>query len=175
MTLVPGSQRDGRDPGRAAGGLPSLGPRGEGWVTAQAALLLLEAACGWRGPRWPRATRAVRLPLAALLAAGGIGLFAGGSRRLGRQLTPFPRPVAGGELRHGGAYGLVRHPIYGGVLLLASAWALVTSPLALVPAALTFPFFEAKRRREEAWLLEQHGGYEEYRRTVPRRFIPFVW
>jgi protein-S-isoprenylcysteine O-methyltransferase Ste14 len=101
--------------------------------------------------------------------------MAAGSRGLGAQLTPFPRPPAEGALKREGAYGLVRHPIYGGVLLLAWAWALLTSPLALVPSALGIPFLEAKRRREEAWLVEQHHEYGEYQRQVPRRFIPFVW
>ena len=36
-------------------------------------------------------------------------------------------------------------------------------------------FLEAKRRREEAWLLEQHPGYAEYRGRVHRRFVPFLW
>jgi len=158
-----------------AGRLPSLGPHGEGWVALQGALLVLEGVCGWRGRRWPRVARPLRLLLAATLFLCGAALFAGGSRRLGRQLTPLPRPVAGGELRRNGAYGLVRHPIYGGVVLVATAWALATSPLALLPAALTVPFFDVKRRREEAWLVAQHEGYEEYRHEVPRRFIPFVW
>jgi len=155
--------------------LPSLGPHGEGWVAVQGVLLLVEGLCSWRGPRWPRHARPLRLLVAAALFTSGAALFAGGSRRLGRQLTTFPRPVAEAELRHDGAYGLVRHPIYGGVVLIATAWALVTSPLALLPAALTVPFFDLKRRREEAWLVAQHEGYEEYRGEVRHRFIPFVW
>jgi protein-S-isoprenylcysteine O-methyltransferase Ste14 len=160
------------DPGSR---LPALGPHGEGWVALQGVLLLLEGLCSWRGPRWPRRARPLRLLVAAILCAGGTALFAGGSRRLGRQLTPFPRPLAEGELRRDGAYGLVRHPIYGGVVLIATAWALATSPLALLPAALAVPFFDLKRRREEAWLAAQHEGYEEYCGVVRHRFIPFVW
>jgi protein-S-isoprenylcysteine O-methyltransferase Ste14 len=155
--------------------LPALGPHGEGWVALQGVLLVIEGLCSWRGPRWPRRARLVRLFLGAALFAGGAALFAGGSRRLGRQLTPFPHPVADGELRRDGAYGLVRHPIYGGVVLIATAWALVTSPLALLPAALTVPFFDLKRCREEAWLVARHEGYEDYRGEVRHRFIPFVW
>ena len=171
---VTGETRSGDEPVPGSR-LPSLGPHGEGWVALQGALLALEALCGWRGPRWPRRARALRLLLAATLLLSGTALFAGGSRRLGRQLTPFPKPMAAGELRRDGAYGLVRHPIYGGVFLVASAWALVASPLALLPAALVVPFFDLKRRREEAWLVAQHDGYEDYRREVRHRFIPFVW
>jgi protein-S-isoprenylcysteine O-methyltransferase Ste14 len=173
MPVTRGSSTDA-DPALATR-LPSLGPHGEGWVALQGALLVLEGLCSWRGPRWPRRARALRLLLAATLFVSGAALFAGGSRRLGRQLTPFPKPVAEGELRRDGAYGLVRHPIYGGVFLVASAWALVTSPLALLPAALAVPFFNLKRRREEAWLVARHDDYEDYRREVRRRFIPFVW
>jgi protein-S-isoprenylcysteine O-methyltransferase Ste14 len=168
---------DGRRPqARPAGErLPSLGPHGEGWVAIQLALFLAEAACGRRGPRWPHAAAPLRLLAAGSLLVAGLALFAGGSARLGRLLTPFPRPRGDGELRRDGAYGLVRHPIYGGVFLISAAWALLSSPLALLPAALTVPFFELKRRREEAWLRAEHPDYDEYSREVPRRFIPFVW
>jgi protein-S-isoprenylcysteine O-methyltransferase Ste14 len=155
--------------------LPALGPHGEGWVAIQAVLFLTTAYCGRRGPRWSRAAAPLRLLAAASLLAAGAALFAGGSWRLGRQLTPFPKPVAHGELRHEGAYGLVRHPIYGGVFFISTAWALFSSPAALLPAALTVPFFDVKRRREEAWLSAEHPHYDDYRRKVPRRFIPFVW
>jgi protein-S-isoprenylcysteine O-methyltransferase Ste14 len=70
---------------------------------------------------------------------------------------------------------VVRHPIYGGVLSIAWGWALFSSPLALPPVVLAAPFLEAKRRREEAWLVEQHPEYEEYRRSVPHKFLPYVW
>ena len=36
-------------------------------------------------------------------------------------------------------------------------------------------FLDAKRRREEAWLSERYAGYVDYRRSVRRQFIPFVW
>jgi protein-S-isoprenylcysteine O-methyltransferase Ste14 len=155
--------------------LPALGRRGEGWVAIQLVIFLAEAACGARGPRWPQGGGWARVIAGLALLAAGLALFAGGSARLGRLLTPFPRPLPHGELRRSGAYGLVRHPLYGGVFLVSFAWALLSSPLALVPAALTLPFFELKRRREEAWLREEHADYEAYSREVPRRFIPFIW
>jgi len=155
--------------------LPSLGPKGEGWVAVQVALIFLAMVAGLRGPRWPRATRGLRRLAAVPLALGGMALLAGGSERLGRQLTPFPRPTAESSLKQDGAYGYVRHPIYGGALLLIAAWALLSSPLAFVPLALAGPFLEAKRTREEAWLGEKHPEYAEYREHVSRRFIPFVW
>jgi protein-S-isoprenylcysteine O-methyltransferase Ste14 len=155
--------------------LPSLGARGEGWVALQALLLLGVVVAGRLGPRWPEGSAPWRLGIAALTAVAAIPLMAGGFRGLGAQLTPFPKPVEGGELRQHGVYGLVRHPIYGGVLLLCVAGALVASPLAFLPTVLLALLFEGKRRREEAWLVERYPGYEDYRRRVRRSFIPFVW
>ena len=47
--------------------------------------------------------------------------------------------------------------------------------MGLVPLAAAALFLDAKRRREEAWLVKSLAGYEDYRRQVRRRFIPFVW
>ena len=155
--------------------LPSLGRRGEGWVVLQVVLLVAIVYVGHRGAPWPSS---VRIPLeivAALLAVGGIYLFFGGSSALGRQLTPFPKPVEKGTIRRDGAYRFVRHPIYGGVLLIMLAWSLLASPLALVPWALAAVFLDAKRRREEAWLVTQYADYADYMQQVRHRFIPGVW
>lgn len=103
--------------------------------------------------------------------AGTVPLLSG-ITGLGRQLTPFPRPVADAELRRDGAYGLVRHPMSGGALLIVLGWALLSSPVVLLPLGLAAAFLDAKRRREEAWLVEEHP---DYRRAVPRQFIPWVW
>ena len=156
-------------------GLPALGPRGEGWVLIQAVLLALLVLGGVVGPRWPVPWDARFRALGLGLGVVGAVLFLGGVTRLGGQLTPYPKPVDGGELREAGLYGLARHPIYGGVLLLALGWSLASSPLALLPAALLAGLFEAKSRREESWLVEHHPGYEDYRRRVRRRFIPYLW
>jgi protein-S-isoprenylcysteine O-methyltransferase Ste14 len=108
-------------------------------------------------------------------ALAGAGLLLAGITGLGRQLTPFPRPVADAELRRDGVFGLVRHPMYGGALLLILGWALLSSPLVLLPLGLAAVFLDAKRRREEAWLVEEHPDYTDYRLAVPRQFIPWVW
>ena len=157
------------------GSLPQLGRRGEGWVALQLALLAVIAAAGIRGSRWPSAARGIRKAGATVTALGGIYLFAGGIKRLGKQITPFPKPVEEGSVKQSGAYGLVRHPMYGGVLLLALAWSLVSSPLALAPWTAAAVFLDAKRRREEAWLVEAHPEYEEYRASVRHSFVPSVW
>ena len=157
------------------GGLPQLGRRGEGWVALQLLLLAVIVATGSRGSGWPSAARSVRMAGAAVSALGGLYLFAGGITRLGKQITPFPKPVDEGSVKRSGAYGLVRHPMYGGVLLLALAWSLVSSPLTLAPWTVAAVFLDAKRRLEEAWLVEAYPEYEEYRASVRRSLVPFVW
>ena len=87
----------------------------------------------------------------------------------------LPQAVEQSSLKQGGAYRFVRHPIYGGVLLLGLAWALVSSPVALLPWAAAGAFLDAKRRREEAWLIEKHPEYEDYKRSVRASFFPFLW
>lgn len=155
--------------------LPALGPRGEGWVAVQVVLIVALAVAAVLGPEWPDAVEAPLLGAAFVLGTVGAVLFLGGLFHLGAQLTPYPKPVEGGTLREGGLYALARHPIYGGGLLLALAWSLATSWLALVPTVLLALLFEAKSHREEAWLVEHHPRYENYRRRVRRRFVPYLW
>lgn len=166
---------DSTSTSRRHGRLPSLGRRGEGWVVLQVVLVVAIAATGLVGEPWPTSARLPLALAAGLLALGGASLLVAGIANLGRQLTPFPKPVAAGEVRRSGAYRLVRHPMYGGVLLATAAWALITSPLALLPWVLAAAFLDAKRRREEAWLVERHADYACYMQQVKRRFVPGVW
>lgn len=158
-----------------SGGLPQLGRRGEGWVASQVVLLIVITAAGLKGRRWPSRSRRVLCTAGGLSGLAGLYLFGDGVRSLGRQITPFPRPVETGDVKRTGAYGLVRHPMYGGVLLLTLGWSLASSPLALAPWAAAVAFLDAKRRREEAWLAEKHPEYEEYAASVRHSLLPFVW
>lgn len=155
--------------------LPALGRRGGGWVALQVVIFALAATVGWLGMPWPSTARPWLWGVGGVVLCAGIVLLLVGGAGLGTQLTPFPRPVDTGALREDGIYGHVRHPIYGGVLLLILGWSLISSPLALVPFALAAGFFDAKRRREEVWLLARYPDYAPYRERVPRRFVPFVW
>jgi protein-S-isoprenylcysteine O-methyltransferase Ste14 len=155
--------------------LPALGRKGGGWVAVQMALLVAAVAAGLAGAAWSPAASPWLAAAGVVAALAGAGLVVGGGAGLGRQLTPFPRPVDDGALRQDGVYGLVRHPMYGGALLLMLGWVLLSSPLALVPLGAAAVFLDAKRRREEAWLSDEYAGYADYRRNVRRPFIPFVW
>lgn len=155
--------------------LPSLGPRGEGWVAAQVALLAAVAAVGTLGVRWPEEARLPRLVAAALLGAAGAWLVTAGSLSLGRTITPMPRPHDRAVLKQDGVYARVRHPIYGGVMLLAFAWSLFSSPWALIPSGALAILLLMKARLEEHWLSERYPDYPDYALRVRRRFLPYVW
>ena len=155
--------------------LPALGRRGGGWVAGQGLLLIAAVGAGLIGAAWPSSAGPWLAAAGGAAALAGVGLLLAGGAGLGRQLTPFPRPAGEGALRRSGIYGRVRHPMYGGALLLLLGWALLSSPLALLPLAVAAGFLEAKRRREEAWLLQRYQGYAAYRLLVRRRFIPYVW
>ena len=156
--------------------VPALGPRGEGWVAAQ---LVLFAAIGLAGLVSVLASDGGLVPLplvpGVMVAVAGLLVVAWGAAALGSNLTPFPRPRASATLVDTGAYRFVRHPIYSGLVLAAVGWSLATaSPLALVPTVLLGLLFDAKSRREEAWLTEQLPGYAAYRART-RKFVPGVY
>ena len=154
--------------------LPSLGPRGEGWVAIQGLLLTVTAVAGLFGPAWADGTRVATSIAGAILIASGLILAVQGTRDLRDALTPLPYPRADAELVETGVYRLVRHPIYGGLILTAAGWGLLTaSPAALLASAVLLGFFELKSRREEAWLDDRFAGYGAYR-TRTRRLIPWI-
>jgi len=158
--------------------LPSLGPRGEGWVALQGVIFVTIAAAGvslpgtWNGPAATLAAAAGWSLIAAgvLLAGGGILALQGGDA-----LTALPHPRDEATLVDRGAYRLVRHPIYGGLVLAAAGWALTRlSIAALLATIVLLAFFDLKRRREEAWLETRFPEYAAYRART-RRLIPWVY
>ena len=75
-----------------------------------------------------------------------------------------------------GPYAIVRHPMYAGTaaLYLATPVAL-GSWWALIPALSYVPVFVVRIWNEEEVLLRELPGYEEYRRRVRYRLVPFIW
>lgn len=151
-----------------------FGERGEGWVIAQGVLFLAAAVVPKRGS-WPDGARRMGKVVGVPVVLAGAGLTAAGFRALGENLTPLPHPKEDGTLVQDGVYGVVRHPIYGGLILGTVGAGLLTGNTArtLLGLAMTL-FFDAKARREEAWLVEKFPAYPAYRRTV-KKLIPFVY
>jgi protein-S-isoprenylcysteine O-methyltransferase Ste14 len=154
--------------------LPSLGPRGEGWVLIQGVLLVVVAAAGWSlGPDWSGSLRIAGSVVGVVLISGGIVLALRGVVDLAGALTPLPRPRDDAELVETGAYALVRHPIYGGLILAAFGWAIVQASIVAVALAVVLAaFLRVKSAREEAWLMQRFPAYAAYRARTPR-LIPW--
>ncbi len=163
---------------RGRGRLPDLGPRGEGWVVGQLALIGLVILLGLPGLR--------RLPpesvigwvgfvVGAVAIAVGCWLAIRAIAILGGSMSPMPRPRSDGRLVESGIYTRLRHPIYAGLMLASLGWsALAQVAEAFAAALLLVAFLDAKARREEAWLLERYDGYAEYRRRS-KRFLPGIY
>ncbi|HEY8628525.1 MAG TPA: isoprenylcysteine carboxylmethyltransferase family protein [Gaiellaceae bacterium] len=125
-------------------------------------------AAAWLPPATPRWLKLVGV----LVAAAGAVFVVWAGRTLGKNLTPFPQPRAGGELVEHGPFRYARHPIYGGGILFFVGLALATSFAALVPTALLALLWIGKSRNEELRLAERFPGYPEYRDRVRGRFLP---
>lgn len=149
-----------------------MGKRGEGWFLLQMALFAIilvapQATC-FTCPPWLKGAG-----LAILIAGGAVGTW--GMLVLGRNLTPFPKPIEGGALVMHGPYRFVRHPIYSGLIFGTLGWALFRANLlGLGLAAGLFVFFDLKSRREEKWLRDAYTGYPDYQRRV-RKLVPWLY
>jgi protein-S-isoprenylcysteine O-methyltransferase Ste14 len=160
--------------------IPSLGPRGEGWVLLQAIAMVLIAFADHLGPAMPvpdPTTRAIATTLGwVAFATGGLLLIASsGLLRRAHAFTPVPRPVAHGTLVDSGPYRLIRHPLYAGLVLGCLGLALARlSWLTLGLSVTLLVILDIKRRREEAWLLDRYEGYAAYRART-KALLPFIY
>src|SRR4051794_5412777 len=111
--------------------LPRLGPRGEGWVAIQLALIALVPLSTLTGVYWPEQVAGVFTVVGIVLLLAGLLLLVPAFVRLvlARAMTVFPRPREHAALAERGVYRLVRHPVYGALILLAIGASLAESPL----------------------------------------------
>jgi protein-S-isoprenylcysteine O-methyltransferase Ste14 len=147
--------------------------RGGWWVVAQNALTfaVLALALLFRGQWHHAATTIVGV---VMFGAGGCFGIAG-VRALGRNLTPYPKPMHDSRLVQRGVYALVRHPLYSCLMFASAGWALLWASWAgLVAAVALALLLHAKAMREERWLRERYPEYRDYERRV-RRFVPGLW
>jgi len=155
--------------------LPSLGPRGEGWVAIQFVLLAAIGLAAIAGPAWGEPIRSITTIAGFALAIAGLAMALLGLRDLGSNLTPLPYPRNSARLVDTGIYGRVRHPIYGGIIVGAVGWGLATASIVALALAIVLAlFFVLKSRREEAWLAARFLEYPAYRQRT-RALIPFLF
>jgi len=75
-----------------------------------------------------------------------------------------------------GVYGFVRHPMYLGVSLLFTGTPLLLGSVYGMFTGLLIIFLLAARiSGEEKMLTAELEGYEEYKKNVKYRLIPFIW
>jgi protein-S-isoprenylcysteine O-methyltransferase Ste14 len=155
--------------------VPQLGARGGGWVVIQFVLMPAAIVVGLVAQGWPHDAAGILKGLGAILAfAGGVVIFLA-AQTLGSSLTPYPRPVAHGQVTDAGPYRFVRHPIYAGGILFFVGYGLAFSPWALAVAVVLAVVWGLKAIVEERFLVAQYPGYAEYMTRVPYRLVPFVY
>jgi protein-S-isoprenylcysteine O-methyltransferase Ste14 len=156
--------------------IPSLGPRGEGWVALQFLFLALIGSAGWLfGGSWSGTAQQATLLIGGLLVAGGLAIGGLGIVNLDRSLSALPRPTDQAVLVSHGLYRQVRHPIYAGLVCTAVGWSLVTASLAaLLLSGVLAVVLDLKSRREEGWLRERFPGYAAYAART-KRFLPGLY
>ena len=75
-----------------------------------------------------------------------------------------------------GLYGIIRHPMYTATIFLFLAMPLVLGSLIAFLIFLLYPVLIIIRLlKEEEFLLKELKGYEEYKKKVKYRLIPFIW
>jgi protein-S-isoprenylcysteine O-methyltransferase Ste14 len=155
--------------------LPSLGPRGEGWVALQFALIgAIVLACWWTaGTMAPH--QSVLGPVGSVLLIGGVIIGLIGTLGLSSSFTVMPRPRDEGGLVTTGLYRFVRHPIYSGLMLAMVGASLGSgSWLALGLTAVLAVVLDLKTRREEVFLGGRFPDYAAYAARTSK-FIPRLY
>ena len=147
--------------------------RGGAWVAGQAGLMLGVVGLSLFFHAGFRSLLVFALGAGCMVAGAAFGIA--GALALGRNLTPFPKPLPQARLVRQGIFARIRHPLYTSVVFASIGWALVWhSWPALLAALVLVPFFGAKARHEERRLGERFPEYADYIRDT-RRFIPWVY
>ncbi len=108
-----------------------------------------------------------------LLAISGLCTGVLALLQLRSSFSPFPTPVANGELVSNGLFRLSRHPIYSSILLGAFGFSLYTgSGYRLLIGLGLLLLFYFKSRYEEQLLSQKYAGYADYKKRVGR-FSPW--
>ena len=120
------------------------------------------------------------VPLPAVIAASvifltGYGLYAEVMRE-NAYLSRTVKVEEGQTVVSTGLYGIIRHPMYTASILMFLAIPIVMgSWYALIPFAFYPVLMVIRILDEEKLLTAELAGYEEYKRKVKYRMIPFIW
>jgi protein-S-isoprenylcysteine O-methyltransferase Ste14 len=120
------------------------------------------------------------MPLPVVIAASvifliGYGLYAEVMRE-NAYLSRTVKVEEGQTVVSTGLYGIVRHPMYlASVLMFLSIPLVMGSWYALIPFAFYPLLMVVRILDEEKLLTAELSGYEEYKRKVKYRMIPFIW
>ncbi len=141
----------------------------------QFAVMAVLVGVGFLPPEWPHGAQRTLsvVGLVSVVAGGAIAVWS--SRLLGRGFTPYPRPLASGELVDRGPYRIVRHPIYSAGLLFFAGYSLYAGVLALIVTVVLGVVWALKARVEEGFLRERYADYDEYASRVRFRLVPFLY
>ena len=153
----------------------STSGRGAGWVWLQFAVMAVLVGVGFLPPEWPSGAQRILSTVGIVLAVVGGAIAVWSSRLLGRGFTPYPRPLASGELVDRGPYRIVRHPVYSAGLLFFAGYSLYAGVLALIVTAALGVVWALKARVEEGFLRERYPGYTAYASRVRSRLVPFLY
>ena len=75
-----------------------------------------------------------------------------------------------------GLYGIVRHPMYLSTVLLFLSMPLILNSIISFVIFLIYPFLIIKRiNNEEKVLSKELKGYNEYKKKVKYKLIPYIW
>ena len=120
------------------------------------------------------------VPLPVVIAASvifllGYGLYAEVMRE-NAYLSRTVKVEEGQTVVSTGLYGIVRHPMYtASILMFLSIPLIMGSWYALIPFTFYPVLMVVRIKDEEKLLTAELAGYEEYKRKVRYRMIPFVW
>ena len=121
-----------------------------------------------------------QVPLPVVIAASviflvGYGIYAEVMRE-NAYLSRTVKVEEGQTVISTGLYGIVRHPMYlASVLMFLSIPLVMGSWYALIPFAFYPLLMVVRILDEEKLLTAELSGYEEYKRKVKYRLIPFIW
>jgi len=129
----------------------------------------LDYRFGWsQMPAWVVA-------VASVIFLAAYGLYAEVMRE-NAYLSRTVKVEEGQTVVDSGLYGIVRHPMYMATLLLFLAIPLILGSWYALIAFAFYPVIIIVRLKDEETLLSRElPGYEEYKKKVKYRLIPFVW